>query len=274
MTSQSKVGLMVLVALVILGAMILTVKDFHFFKSGYELKVIFNFVEGTGIGAPVMVAGVKVGKVREINFITEETNKVELTLWLEPRAKVKEDSKVYINTLGLMGEKYIEIAPGSVNSPALKAGSTIIGEDPVPVGEMMKEAREFAREAHNLLTSLSELVDTNKDDLRMAITNFKEVSLRLKKLTSSLSEIVIPHQEDFKEIIGSSRKVLQDLEKLTQSLERISQKIEKGEGAIGGLIHDEELYVKIKDIVKNFDELAKDVKKHPWKLFRKTRTRK
>ena len=118
---------------------------------------------------------------------------------------------------------------------------------------------------------MNEVVDANKDDLRTAISNFKDISLRFRELTSSLSEIVVPHEEDLKVIIGSSRKVFESLEKAARSLEIVSEKIEKGEGPIGGLVHDQELYDEIKDAVKNFNELARDVRKHPWKLLRKGR---
>ena len=133
-TFELKVGIFMLIGIAILFIIVFSIGDINLSKTGYKIKVIFNFASGIGPTAPVRLAGVGVGQVQGIHIIYDEKEKrakAELTAWINDDAKIGEDAEVTINTLGLLGEKYLEIFPGTMGKPILKNNDTIIGKDPV-----------------------------------------------------------------------------------------------------------------------------------------------
>jgi len=145
---ELKVGVFVFMGLVILTAFILSMKDFKSMTAGYEVNFIFNFANGVKIGAPVRFAGVDVGEIKEINFVTTADGpkpKVRIVGSVKKEIKVPVDSTVWVNTLGLLGEKYIEIMPGKDYSNVLLAKQTLVGVDPIPMQEVSVLARDIGK---------------------------------------------------------------------------------------------------------------------------------
>jgi len=145
---EMKVGIFVFTGLVILTAFVLSMKDFKNMTVGYEINFIFNFANGVKIGAPVRFAGVDVGEIKEINFVTTPDDpkpKVRIVGSVKKEIKVPVDSTVWVNTLGLLGEKYIEIMPGKDSSNILLAKQTLVGVDPIPMQEISVLARDIAK---------------------------------------------------------------------------------------------------------------------------------
>ncbi len=139
---EVKVGIFVFIGIIILTIIVFSIGGKHFFKVGYNIKVIFNFANGLEVGAPVRVAGVSVGEVKDILIKDDpETNKtsVEVIAWLEKNVRIQSDSKAYINTLGLLGEKYVEIMPG-VEKDSLNENDILIGHDPVSMEKVTEKA--------------------------------------------------------------------------------------------------------------------------------------
>lgn len=205
-TDEVKVGIVVAIAIVILifSAFIVEKGEVRGFRTKeYTVKVIFNFVGGLRETAPVRLAGVKVGQVERIRFVQEPTTKVEATLTLRESVQLREDAQFSITVVGLLGEKYIEITPGSLDAPVIKPGAILVGKDAVDVSEVLSSTGEA--------------------------------------------------MEDLGSIISSVRG---------------------GEGTVGKLVIDEELYDNLNAMVKNLRELSEGVKEHPWKLFRKSEAKK
>jgi phospholipid/cholesterol/gamma-HCH transport system substrate-binding protein len=144
---ELKVGIFVFIGLVILAAFILTIGGFKTWASGYQVNFIFHFVNGVKIGAPVRFSGVDVGEVKRINFFIPEDNKktkVEIVCWIKSSIKIPMDSTIWVNTLGLLGEKYIEIMPGKDYSRYLATNQELSGEDPMPMHQVGELAKKIA----------------------------------------------------------------------------------------------------------------------------------
>ncbi len=136
---ELKVGLFVFAGMVILITFILLIGDFKTWGSGHRVKFMFNFVNGIKLGAPVRFAGVDVGEVKDISFVfspEEQRMKVELACLLKQEARIPADSRVWINTLGLLGEKYVDIMPGKNYTVYLSDKQAIKGNDPVAMHEV------------------------------------------------------------------------------------------------------------------------------------------
>ncbi|MDD5129205.1 MAG: MlaD family protein [Candidatus Omnitrophica bacterium] len=145
---EMKVGIFVFIGMVILVIFILSIGGFKTWSSGYHINLNFNFVNGIKVGAPVRFAGVDVGEVKRIKleFVPQESrSNVKLDVWIRNIIKIPSDSSVWVNTLGLLGEKYIEIMPGIDYSHSLKHGDCLVGVDPLPIHQIFNNAESILR---------------------------------------------------------------------------------------------------------------------------------
>jgi len=177
---------------------------FFLFKTGvinfkqddsYELKAIFNTAGGLEKNAPVMLAGVEVGEVNDIKLDYGNETKIVLTLSLGGKAKVRTDSEASINTLGLMGEKYIEIGRGSAGAAFVEPGATIMGKDPFQFDKLAEKGEQIAetldetlKDVRIFVNNLNGVVGDNKGgidniivDMEATAKNFKEFSDDIKR---------------------------------------------------------------------------------------------
>jgi phospholipid/cholesterol/gamma-HCH transport system substrate-binding protein len=161
MGNEIKTGLMIVTCILILLFLTVKTSGIGTFKKGYNLKVRFDYAGGIKKGAPVQLTGVEIGEVKDvqIRYVNGETH-VIMTLWLDKSARVHEDSKAYVATMGLMGEKYLELTRGSKDSAVLKEGSLIVGKEPVVMEEMMDKATEMV---DNLNAGIGDLRRLTKD---------------------------------------------------------------------------------------------------------------
>ena len=154
-TFEIKVGLFIMIGIAILFVIVFSLGGINFSKTGYRIKVLFGFANGIGGTAPVRLAGVGVGQVQGIQIVRDDktaATKAELTVWISDNTKIEKDAVVTINTLGLLGEKYLEIFPGTPGKPVLNNMDTIVGKDPVP---MEKITEDLAK----LTGSIKDIVD-------------------------------------------------------------------------------------------------------------------
>lgn len=159
---EFKVGAFVSLGLIILITFILLIGNFETWTAGYRVGFIFNFVNGIKIGAPVRFSGVDAGKVQKIKlfFTAEKQPKVKISCWLKKDIKIPVDSVVEVNTLGLLGEKYIEILSGKDYGNCLKDDDVLAGSDPVAMHEVTRMARSIVSDLDETLKSINNKTGT------------------------------------------------------------------------------------------------------------------
>ena len=167
---EMKVGVFVFVGLVVFTYIVFSIGDFYVFKPGYRIKVKFGFVDGIQSSAPVRYAGVSVGKLENIRFSYNDQKKkteVELRGWVSKDVKIEKDAQAYINALGVVGEKYMEILPGTKESGFMEDGDELIGNDPVPMQKISQKAYAIA----DSLQALTKDINAGKGTLGKLVTD-------------------------------------------------------------------------------------------------------
>src|SRR3989442_572670 len=121
---ELKVGVFVVAALGILMGLVFKAGDFYV-KPGYTIRILFNSVNGVDKDSPVRLAGVTVGEVRGVHVVRspEGQTQVELVARINQGVLIEEDSDARVSSLGLLGEKYVDIVPGKSISKTLSDGS-------------------------------------------------------------------------------------------------------------------------------------------------------
>lgn len=109
-------------------------------------RVLYDHVEGLDAGAPVRLAGVDVGVVEAVEFVALEGGRDRIGVTLAVEAKraplVRKDVKAYINSEGLLGDRYVELSLGEPSAGTLPAGSEIEGVTPVMLARTMQKLDE------------------------------------------------------------------------------------------------------------------------------------
>jgi len=183
---ELKVGIFVFIGLTILVIFVLSIGGIKTWSSGYRINLNFNFINGVKIGAPVRFAGVDVGEVKKIDlqYLSEENrSNVRLEVWVKDVIRVPVDSTVWVNTLGLLGEKYVEIIPGKDYANPVNNNGSMKGVDPLPIHEIFNRAESIMRsldegiiQIRNKEGSLGKLIydDAVYNELQALITDVRK----------------------------------------------------------------------------------------------------
>jgi phospholipid/cholesterol/gamma-HCH transport system substrate-binding protein len=208
-----KVGALIVASLAVLAAFVALLGGFSL-KPTFRVYVDYDFSGNIHEGAPVKISGIKVGKVERIEFrggaYDEQTKRrvqVRLTVQIEERAK---SAEFFVNTQGVLGEQYLEIAPGSYEQPALEPGAIVRGTSPPRTDLIIARLYEF-------LDSVTTLLRDDKDALRDLVRS-------LAKVARSLDKLLGDNEAEVKKLLG-------DLDRLTAASALLVEKLDKGLGS-------------------------------------------
>ncbi|MFC1666843.1 MlaD family protein [Candidatus Omnitrophota bacterium] len=212
---ELKVGVFIFIGIVILAIIVFSIGNFYSVRRGYTLNILFSFANGINVGAPVRYAGVEVGEVREIEIYFDEKENVpmiRLLVWVPQNTWINENAIASINTLGLLGEKYLEITPGSREAKLLQLGDTLRGYDPVSTEEFTRETRETLARIDSMMESINKIV--GDEEFRLSIKN-----------------------------------TISNLESLSAEAIDFIAVAKQGEGTIGRLMTDDKIYKDIDEMI-------------------------
>lgn len=177
--TELKVGIFVVAGLAVLVIFVMLIGDFKNSFSAYRVKFVFNFINGVRIGAPVRFAGVDVGQVKEINLLPlpeQHTTKIEIVGIVRKNIRIPVDSQVWVNTLGILGEKYIDVMPGKNYVEFVAENGVMVGNDPVAMHEFGELAKSIILKLDNSITEIRSVVgavDSLAKNLDDGVTRIK-----------------------------------------------------------------------------------------------------
>ena len=244
MSREVKVGLLVLAALLVLmvGTLLIGEKS-NLFTRKNRYFVRFDSVSGLSTGSPVQLNGVNVGDVTEI-VLPRNVTKTLLTVWVtvdrDYQGRIRRDSQAAIKTLGLLGDKYIEITSGSPGSAVVPSGGQI--------------AAAPATDVDKLLASGGGAVDNV-----VAISySLRKILTRMEAGEGLLGELTIDSE--------AGRRAKQALLGSLDSLDSISTKIDDGQGTLGALVNDSVMAARMNSALSRIEALVEKLDSGPGAL--------
>lgn len=188
---EFKVGVFVLCAIGFLMVLVFRAGDFYF-KPGTMVRFIFNFAGGIDAGSPVRLAGVEVGEVKEIHVIrdTDGQTQVEVAARIDKGAVIEEDADVRINSFGLLGEKYVEILPGTAGAKPLSDHGTLVGRSPVMFEKLTESGNRLINKMEFTVDHVNEIVGDPefKTSIKSILDDLKEASESTRIVTARLRD--------------------------------------------------------------------------------------
>ncbi len=182
---ELKVGIFVLMGLAALTFFVGSISKFSFVEQGWPMQAVFTFANGIKDASPVRLAGIDVGIVRGIKVFTDENEKrikVRINLWIREGVGIPIDSKIMINQLGLMGEKYVEIMPG-IAQQTIKPNTDVIGKDPVPLERVTEQVNHLADKIEMTIDKVNNelMSQANRDAISGALKGINELIAKINK---------------------------------------------------------------------------------------------
>jgi phospholipid/cholesterol/gamma-HCH transport system substrate-binding protein len=107
------------------------------FSSTFRISAMFKDVNGLQVGNNVRFAGINVGTIEGIEIITDSSVKVDMILDVKTQQFIKKDAKAIIGSDGLMGNKIMNVSPGTTGNPPIENNDMIGTTKPISFDEML-----------------------------------------------------------------------------------------------------------------------------------------
>jgi phospholipid/cholesterol/gamma-HCH transport system substrate-binding protein len=250
---EASVGAFVVIGFVLLSLLLIFVSGVTLFKSGYAVNVVYRYVSILDRGAPVRMAGVRIGEVSQVDLRFDPESgqtMVHVKVFIQKGVDVRENYQFNIRGTHILSEPHIEITPQGGDFPPLTEGKVVRGVDPVAMEDLIDHANEITSGLSQLVGGVQEVFQDQEvgevlGDLIRSLAN----------VSRSLETVLEGEEEDMKQTIVN-------LKSSTDSIDRILGRIDHGEGTLGKLLVQDELYQELRAFVA-------ELKARPWRLLKK-----
>ena len=260
---QLKVGALIIVALVVLFiAAVRLGQAANLFQSRYELVTLLPNASGLREGGTVTVAGQLSGIVKSIEFLPADgdtTQNLKVTMEVDERVReqIRTDSRAKLRTMGLLGDKVLDISPGTVPNAIMEEGDTLEVEPSLDYEEVLAQAAGAVGDMVQLTADLRSITgglvrgEGTMGQLLSNRTLYDELAETLTQTNTLLARMQQP--------TGTFGRMLDDpalydrMVRLTGSLDTLTRAMASNEGTLGKLMRDDTLYVRLTSIAASAD---------------------
>jgi ABC-type transporter Mla subunit MlaD len=282
---ETKVGLFVFVGLVLLAVLLVQFsKGTSLFHGTYELRLHASNVGGLQQRAKVLLAGVQVGSVSDIQ-LADDTRSVTILLKIYKNFKIYSDSRFVIEQSGFLGDQYVAIVPTDNQGSYLTNDAPVNCEPPFNLQEVARSAAGFVSRiddtaqkldasvtdlrrvvlnvntltnfsiAMNNLRTVSEqamgtmsdinfIIATNSSQVGLAVSNVLLFSQELTRMANSADSLLATNSP---EITAS----VQNIKSATATLNKLMDDLQSGRGLAGTVLQNQQLATNVQAIANN-----------------------
>jgi phospholipid/cholesterol/gamma-HCH transport system substrate-binding protein len=260
--SKLKVGLVISLALLALFFGIFFAGNIEeIFLPKMELKVQFRDVKGLRKGAPVWIFGTEVGSVKNIQLSPVHGTIVTLSVNKSAQTFIKKDSQASILTMGLLGDKFVELSTGSPLAEPIRHGEMIKGTAQIEFSDIMGTAAIAIGKLGELITKLDRFVLKIETGQGTFAKFFADPTVydNLKSSTHALALLL----ENVRESQGTIKMLIEDpslynkMLTAASSLEELSRRINESSGTLKQFVEDPSLYHKMLAAVSSIEEFGR-----------------
>jgi len=217
---EVKVGALVLVCATLLIGFIIVLGDLRG-SGGYTIAIDYNTASDIKPGAPVKLAGVSAGKVTTIEYLggkrdPKSGRRIVVRVWidLEPEKgkTIHDDAQFYISTQGILGEKYIEIDPGSFERPVVRTDSAVVGVPPLRMEILGQQLSKVAG-------AVTRILERNETTISDILTHADQAVLDAKKAVNDADQLILDNRDTVKRLLDRLDQTSSKLDKLVATLE-------------------------------------------------------
>jgi len=270
-----KVGLLALAAMASVVVMSLKITQN---QSGFGKHVQYQTVltDASGIfeKTPIKVAGINAGKIKKIQLTG---NKALITFEILEDIKITPSAKLKIKSVGLLGDKFIDMDLGDQSGDRLPKDSILITEDGEGIDGIAKDASAVLKDVKEITSSIKEALkdDQGRNVIKDIVANMNEVTSSLKRITTSnedkISKIVddiealssqLAHETDryqkdsFMADLAKIGPILDKVDDTVEDLKLIVADVKEGKGTVGKLLRDDAVVDQVSQTLSSVNRLV------------------
>lgn len=293
---EIKVGLFVFICLAVLaGMMVAFNKGGSLLNDSYTIQLHTANVGGLKHEADVLLAGVKVGDVKDIKLATDGRS-VTIYLKIYKRFPIYSDARFVIEQAGFLGDQYVSVLPTLNQAPPFTNNADVDCQEPFDLQEVARGAagfikrmdetaqkldasvtdlraqvlnaqtlssfgvaltnmKSFTEQALGAVSEIHSLVATNGEQVTLAVSNLVYFSGRLTQLGDAAEAILATNGQN----IGEATRNIDDM---TVTLKQLSADVQAGRGLAGTVLQNEELATNVQDIAANLSVTTSNLNRY------------
>ncbi len=288
------VAIMAISAIIIFYAGANFLKGAEMFGGNRKLYAVFDDAAGLPQGTPVMYNGFKIGKVMTVSLTSDSPARVCAAIAINEDMDIPKDSHFELSTKDMLGGLVINLRLGEAKQLAknkdtlqsflIPAFTDGLGDMMVQLSSIMSSVDSIALELkgivsskegssslkiifdnlENSTTELNQLMSQNRAKFGHIVDNLNQLTTTLNEETPQLQSIIDNFDQISDDIAKADvAKVILEANQTIEQLSLIVEKIQKGEGDIGKLVNNEELYNNLALTTENLNKLLIDIKENP-----------
>jgi phospholipid/cholesterol/gamma-HCH transport system substrate-binding protein len=283
---EVRIGVFVIIGFLSAIILLFLLTDPATFRGRYMVNTAVEDAGGVRRGDPVQMRGVNIGRVHRFELEGEE---VQVTLEINGEWQIPEDSHARVTGMGLLGGRTVEVVPGTSETPVPRNG--FIRGEPA-TGGLEDIAQTLGADIDEIMDRINRLAsDTTIDAVEGTATDTRRLVGELNRLlddqraeieglTRSLrasaeaveGSVSGPELQRVLERADATMERLQEtgetLDRASTSLDVVLARMESGEGTLGRLSADDELYTNLNDAAAAILALAEDFRENPSRYIR------
>ena len=287
---ELKVGFTVFIAVLAFSVGMMWLEGFKLRGERYEVHAVFPMVGGVNSGDAVNVNGVERGEVTRVNLRDRD---VIVSMSIDIKTMNPEDSKVVLQTQGIMGERIVTIIVGK-SEVMMEPGSMIEGVYDPGISEALSSMGKVMEDLHWLTADIREIAEVLRgEDLAETLKNLaaasEQITIMIRDLAPDLrtgaasfsssaaraDSMMARNEAKFDSIIvnlDEAAKMMPELAgnigELSVALKNVTDRLNSTDNTMGTLLNDKELLIKLEAAITGLDELVTDIKANPKKYLK------
>ncbi len=287
---EIQVGICVLLSVLVFTFGLLWFKQFRFAGSMVRYQVEFPAVDGLQVSDRVQVRGMRMGKVMSFDMVGDV---VRVTVLLDRTITLRDDASFRLATIGIVGEKIVEVSPGKgtpvqpghlfqgIAEPSLTAMTATAGETMAVLKDLMDDLRGLVHElqaegrfsgtidaARSTLQNVDGTLGENRQDLRALVKELRTSATALRVAVTAPDSGAAGTLARASRTLAHSDSTLALVERTADSLLSLMARLEAGQGTAGKLLTDDRLYEETTQTLAEVRELLQDFRRNPKRYFR------
>lgn len=273
-TAEFKVGAMVLSIASLIAFMSMQVSDDPSYM-GRSKKAWFLLPNANGLvkGSAIRSAGIPVGVIKDVRL---QDGQARVDVTIKSDISLTRSASVELRANGILGDKYIEVYPGTVTDPLLEEDGQILNvKKGGSLDDVMAQVSDITGSLKDVAKNLNESVTNNGTNQHI----LGRIVLNIEKLTGDLSEMTSANKDKINEIVDQVHNITGTLDELVsdesdngfkktwqtamvridkslKNIEEITDKVNRGEGTIGKLISDEKTAEDVSSAIEGISGLV------------------
>jgi phospholipid/cholesterol/gamma-HCH transport system substrate-binding protein len=300
-TTETKVGVFVVTALVLLAATIYGVHSTRTVRGQVRFKTYLRDAGGLDADTSVLFGGIKVGRITTVRSDTDDPTRIEIAFEVRTGTPVNGQSKARVGTVSLMGTPSLLITTGSNEARRLAPGAVVPSEESVSISELTRrvgsavdnantvlldlhrEVPAIAAQLHSVLGNVNTLTGAeNQQQIRTVLAGVRTlvndtdtVMVSAKPVVANIGQTVSNVSRTFDSVRGTIDSLR---EPLADDLKALHDTLEDARGVIGsvqGVVRTNEddfaeIMRALRTASENLRTMSEQLKERPWNLIRTT----